>query len=55
MQDNRKQKLMTFNLSASLHDQIKIMSVLTHKNMGEFIRISVMDKIKQLKEENGKK
>jgi len=36
-------------IPSSLHDQIKIMCVLTHKTMSDFIRIAVQDKIKELK------
>lgn len=39
----------TFQLSQGLHAQLKMMCILTHKSMGEFIRIAVSDKIKELK------
>ncbi len=43
-------RLTTFQLPDSLHTQLKTMCVLTEKSMGEFIRISIRDKIKTLKE-----
>lgn len=46
---NRKHVLTTFQLTSHLHTQLKIMCVLTGKSMGEFIRIAVLDKIKDLK------
>lgn len=39
----------TFQLSNHMHTQLKIMCVLTKKTMGEFIRLSIMDKMKELK------
>lgn len=41
----------TFQLSHHLHTQLKMACVLTKKSMGEFIRISIADKIKQIKVE----
>jgi hypothetical protein len=41
----------TFQLSKHLHTQMRIMCVLTEKNMGEFIRMAISDKILQLKKE----
>ncbi len=40
----------TFQLPTKLLIQIKTMCLLTGKSMGEFIRISVRDKISTLKE-----
>lgn len=39
----------TFQLSSHLHTQLKIMCTLTNKSMGEFIRMAILDKIKELK------
>lgn len=52
MMENRKVTFTTttFQISHKLHDQLKLYCVLTHKSMGEFIRIAIGDKIKQLKE-----
>lgn len=46
---NKKHTLTTFQLTCHLHTQMKIMCVLTGKSMGEFIRIAIIDKIKDLK------
>lgn len=40
----------TFKLPLTLHNQLRIMCVLTNVSMGEFIRIAIRDKIKHLKE-----
>ena len=40
----------TFQLSHNLHTELKMMCLLTKKSMGDFIRIAIKDKIKQLKE-----
>lgn len=44
----------TFQIPFTLHDQLKMMCVLTHVSLGEFIRIAIRDKIKQLKEKEVK-
>lgn len=41
-------QMTSFILPKNLHTQMKMMCVLTHSNMGEFIRISIRDKIKEL-------
>lgn len=41
----------TFQLSHGLHTQMKMMCTLTRKSMGEFIRLAIIDKIKQIKEQ----
>lgn len=41
----------SFILSEKLHEQLKIMCVLTHTNMGHFIRIAIQEKIVKLKQE----
>jgi len=43
-----KMQTTTFQISRELHDKLKMMCLLTHKSMGEFIRISIRDKIKQI-------
>lgn len=43
-------RLTSFQLPNALHSQLKMMCVLTNTSMGEFIRISIRDKIKELKE-----
>jgi len=40
----------TFQISHDLHTQLKMMCLLTHKTMGEFIRLAIIDKIKEIKE-----
>ena len=42
----------SFILSEKLHDQLKIMCVLTHTNMGNFIRIAIQETITKLKQES---
>lgn len=39
----------TFVLTNHLHTQLKTMCVLTNKSMGEFIRLAIIDKIKDVK------
>ncbi len=39
----------TFQLSAPLHQQLKMMCLLTKRSMGEFIRLAIIDKINQVK------
>ena len=39
----------TFQLSNHMHTQLKIMCTLTKKSMGEFIRLAIMDKMRELK------
>ncbi len=41
----------TFQLSHGLHTQMKMMCTLTRKSMGEFIRLAIIDKIKQIKDQ----
>lgn len=48
-QDKKPFIMTTFQISSSLHTQLKIMSVLTNKSMAEFIRLAIIDKIKELK------
>lgn len=51
--DNKNfHKTTTFLLSNHLHTQLKMMCVLTHKSMGEFIRLALSEKISQLKNKN---
>jgi len=47
---NKKVKT-SFVLSQKLHEQMKIMCILTHTDMGNFIRISIQEKIENLKKE----
>lgn len=49
MDKDSRIRLTSFRLTGTLHAQLKIMCVLTGKSMGEFIRISIRDKIKSLK------
>lgn len=44
----------TFQLSAHLHTQMKLMCTLTRKSMAEFIRIAVVDKINQIRNQQVK-
>lgn len=41
----------TFQISCYLHTQLKMMCTLTDKSMGEFIRVAIIDKINQIKEQ----
>jgi hypothetical protein len=54
MKKNKSHVLTSFQLSPSLHTQLKMMCILTEKSMGEFIRIAISDKIKQIKEQKVK-
>lgn len=38
----------TFQLPRKLHEQLKLACVLTNKQMGQFIRICIRDKLKEL-------
>lgn len=40
----------TFQMPHSLHTELKMMCILTGTSMGKFIRLSLRDKIKQLKD-----
>ena len=42
----------TFQISKHLHTKVKMACLLTHVSMGEFIRLALIDKLKQLKIEN---
>ena len=46
---DRKHLITTFQISTHLHDQLKMMCLLTHKSMGEFIRLAIADKIHHIK------
>ena len=46
-----KHRTTTFHVSEHLHAQLKMMSLLTKKSMGEFIRIAISDKIAELKKD----
>ena len=43
-------RITTFQISNHLHAQLKTMCILTGKSMGEFIRLSLIEKIKSLQE-----
>lgn len=49
MKEEKKCIVTSFQLSRNLHTQLGIMCVLTRKSMAEFIRISIADKIAQIK------
>ena len=49
MKLKKTMRLTSFRLSDTLHVQLRTMCVLTGKSMGEFIRIAIIDKIKELK------
>lgn len=51
MKDQKAHTTTTFQLSHHLHTQLKMMCMLTHKSMGEFIRIALIEKIRQLNEQ----
>ena len=44
----------TFQMTHALHTNLKMMCLLSKKTMGQFIRIAIIDKIKQLKESETK-
>lgn len=50
--DENKLRSTTFQLSRRLHTELRIMCVLTEKNMGEFIRMAISEKIQDLKRQN---
>ncbi len=52
MTENNFHRTTTFQLSQHLHTQMKMICMLTHKSMGEFIRIAIHDKIKEIKSQN---
>jgi hypothetical protein len=54
MKKKKAHVITSFQLSQSLHTQMKMMCLLTEKSMGEFIRLSILDKIKQIKEQKVK-
>ena len=49
MKENKAHTTTTFQLSSTLHTQLRLMCTLTNKSMGEFIRMAIIDKINQLK------
>lgn len=51
MAENNYHRTTTFQISQSLHTQLRIMCTLTNKSMGEFIRMAIIEKIRQVKEQ----
>ena len=51
MSEKKSHTTTTFQLSHDLHAQLRMVCAVTNKRMGEFIRLAVLDKIKQIKEE----
>ena len=49
MKENKLLTTTTLRLPKTLRDELALMCVLTHVSMGEFIRVSIRDKIKSLK------
>lgn len=49
MKKNGAHVTTTFQLNFNLHNQLKLMCVLTNKSMGEFIRLAIIDKINHVK------
>lgn len=49
MSERNYHRTTTFQISQNLHTQLKMMCTLTQKSMGEFIRLAIIDKIKDLK------
>jgi len=49
MKKEKHIRLTSFQLSHTLLTELRLMCLLTEKSMGEFIRISIREKIKQLK------
>lgn len=54
MEEKKSHTTTTFQISHTLHTQMKMMCILTKRSMGEFIRIAIVDKIKQTKEQQVK-
>ncbi len=54
MENDPQMTTTTFQLPKSLHVQLKTMCVLTNKSLGEFVRIAIRDKIKELKQKDKK-
>lgn len=54
VKDKKQHLTTTFQISHHLHTELKVMCVLTGKTMGEFIRIAVLDKINQLRNQQVK-
>lgn len=52
MNQEKSVVMTSFELPKKLHIELKMMCILTHKSMGEFIRICVREKISQLKNSN---
>lgn len=52
--EKRGVRTTTFVLTNHLHTQMKMMCVLTNKSMGEFIRLSIIEKINQVKSQHPK-
>lgn len=53
MKEDRIYTTTTFQLKVGLHTELKMMCLLTHTSLGEFVRIAITDKIKQVKEKHG--
>ena len=49
MKEQKNVRATTFQLPFSLLTELRMMCLLTEKSQGEFIRISIRDKIKELK------
>lgn len=47
--EKARYKITSIRLSKAFHTELKIYCALTNKTIGDFIRISVQDKINQLK------
>jgi len=48
MLNNSIHRMTSFILTKTLYAQLKMMCVLTNTQMGEFIRIAIRDKIKEI-------
>jgi hypothetical protein len=48
-QEEKNLHATSFKMSTKLYEDLRLMCHLTHTRMGEFIRIAVRDKIKELK------
>lgn len=49
MKERGHHRTTTFQISHHLYTQLKTYCMLTERSMGEFIRIAILDKIKELK------
>jgi hypothetical protein len=54
MVEDKTLRTTTFQITRTLHTQLRTMCMLTDKSMGEFIRIAIRDKIIEIKKQQVK-